>query len=220
MTRLRAILDCLWRAALATLLALCVALIWQSRVDLLATLASTRLAADRTAELIGDIDVDDHGERFTIARLVASADGTVLEVCPVLRESAQTVKAARPVLQEARRTVAAVRPLLSSAAGAIERTEGRIGASVDDLHWDVKAAIESGTVAARGVAEASEAVGKAAPDIAGSIRTITAEGARVAPVVADNTAAITTDARKIVHRTASPLSWIWGGVKKAIGLIF
>ena len=37
--------------------------------------------------------------------------------------------------------------------------------SWDDVYWDVKALVESATVAARGVAETSEAVGKAAPKL-------------------------------------------------------
>jgi len=40
--------------------------------------------------------------------------------------------------------------------------------SWDDMYWDVKALVGSATVAARGVAETSEAVGKAAPRLADS----------------------------------------------------
>jgi len=40
--------------------------------------------------------------------------------------------------------------------------------SWDDVYWDVKALVGSATVAARGVAETSEAVGKAAPKLAES----------------------------------------------------
>jgi hypothetical protein len=40
--------------------------------------------------------------------------------------------------------------------------------SWDDMYWDVKALVESATVAARGVAETSEAVGKAAPKLTDS----------------------------------------------------
>jgi hypothetical protein len=40
--------------------------------------------------------------------------------------------------------------------------------SWDDMYWDVKALVGSATVAARGVAETSEAVGKAAPKLAES----------------------------------------------------
>ena len=42
----------------------------------------------------------------------------------------------------------------------------------DDMYWDVKALVGSATVAARGVAETSEAVGKAAPDLAESAAAI------------------------------------------------
>lgn len=96
--------------------------------------------------------------------------------------------------------------LTASAALAIEAKQ-----SWQDLYWDMKAATESATVAARGVAEASEAVGKAAPAITASVATIAGEGARVAPKVATNVEGITTDAKKITGRLSSP----WIVVKKA-----
>ena len=44
--------------------------------------------------------------------------------------------------------------------------------SWDDMYWDVKALVGSATVAARGIAETSEAVGKAAPNLAESAAAI------------------------------------------------
>lgn len=47
--------------------------------------------------------------------------------------------------------------------------------SLDDVYYDIKASVESGTVAMRGVAETAEAVGKATPAIAASASGIAAD---------------------------------------------
>jgi len=67
-------------------------------------------------------------------------------------------------------------PVLKGAA-AIE-TDAQ--ASWDDLYWDLKASVESATVAARGIAETSEAIGKAAPALAQSAEGIGASADGIA----------------------------------------
>lgn len=231
---LRTILACLLLASLTAAVLPVAIVLWDARADLRGAIAGARLAADRTAALIGEPAA---GEPVTLARLVATADGTVLLVRPVLEESAATVRTARQPLQAAAQTIHAARPVLGAAERAIDRTEaptaaatvmlsdaGRAAkaaevalvnanASWDDLYFDVKAGVESGTIAARGVAEASEAVGKAAPEIT--------EAARVAfPRIADNTVSMTDDGRKVMRRMASPWTVVTDIAKKVWRWVF
>jgi hypothetical protein len=66
------------------------------------------------------------------------------------------------------RTVEALRNDVKPAIDAAVALESDAKDSWDDVYWDVKALVGSATVAARGVAETSEAVGKAAPKLAES----------------------------------------------------
>ena len=66
------------------------------------------------------------------------------------------------------RTVEALRNDLKPAVDGAVALESDAKDSWDDVYWDVKALVGSATVAARGVAETSEAVGKAAPKLAES----------------------------------------------------
>jgi phage terminase large subunit GpA-like protein len=66
------------------------------------------------------------------------------------------------------RTVEALRSDVKPAVDGAVALELDAKDSWDDVYWDVKALVGSATVAARGVAETSEAVGKAAPQLAES----------------------------------------------------
>jgi hypothetical protein len=66
------------------------------------------------------------------------------------------------------RTVEALRNDVKPAINGAVALESDAKDSWDDVYWDVKALVGSATVAARGVAETSEAVGKAAPKLAES----------------------------------------------------
>ena len=66
------------------------------------------------------------------------------------------------------RTVEALRNDVKPAVDGAVALESDAKDSWDDVYWDVKALVGSATVAARGVAETSEAVGKAAPKLAES----------------------------------------------------
>ncbi len=137
------------------ILAVCAALVaallplaivsWQSRADLRGAVAGFRLAADRGAELVGETDVDTRGERFTVARLVASADGTVLLVRPVLKESATTIAAARQPLSEAAETIRAARPVLGAAKDALGAVPGGVQAAagaIVEMRADLRPLLE------------------------------------------------------------------------------
>jgi outer membrane murein-binding lipoprotein Lpp len=65
-------------------------------------------------------------------------------------------------------TVEALRNDVKPAVDGAVALESDAKDSWDDVYWDVKALVGSATVAARGVAETSEAVGKAAPKLAES----------------------------------------------------
>jgi hypothetical protein len=66
------------------------------------------------------------------------------------------------------RTVEALRNDVKPAIDGAVALESDAKDSWDDMYWDVKALVGSATAAARGVAETSEAVGKAAPKLAES----------------------------------------------------
>jgi hypothetical protein len=66
------------------------------------------------------------------------------------------------------RTVETLRNDVKPAFDGAVALESDAKDSWDDMYWDVKALVGSATVAARGVAETSEAVGKAAPKLADS----------------------------------------------------
>lgn len=79
--------------------------------------------------------------------------------------------------------------------------------SWDDLYWEVKASVESATVAARGVAEASEAAGKAAPKLADA-----------AVKNGENIAGITADVHTATSAFVKPKS-TWQKFKSALWLV-
>jgi len=66
------------------------------------------------------------------------------------------------------RTAEALRNDVKPVADGAVALESDVKDSWDDVYWDLKALVGSATVAARGVAETSEAVGRAAPKLAES----------------------------------------------------
>ena len=66
------------------------------------------------------------------------------------------------------RTVEALRNDVKPVADGAVALESDAKDSWDDVYWDLKALVSSATVAARGMAETPEAVGKAAPKLAES----------------------------------------------------
>jgi hypothetical protein len=83
-----------------------------------------------------------------------------------LATTGTAVNDANAQLSAANGTLAGVREDLKPTLQETQTTVKDLRDSWDDLYWDVKASVESATVAARGVAEASEAAGKAAPKLA------------------------------------------------------
>ncbi len=220
--------------AAITAAALPVAIVaWQSRADLRGAVAGFRLTADRVAELVGDTDVDGRGERFTVARLVKTSDGTVLLVRPVLRESATTVAEARKPLSEAARTIRAARPALRSAKAAVDAIPPAVGAGKDAV---VELRGKAGPVldSAAGITAQIEQTLPVFTDCeqnpsclenrwrgwSWNAEKTTRAVASAAPTVAQNVEAITADTRKIVHRAASPWSVVVDVLKKIKDFIF
>jgi hypothetical protein len=103
-------------------------------------------------------------------------------------------------------TLAGVREDLKPAVQETQSTVKDLRDSWDDLCWDVKASVESATVAARGVAEASEAAGKAAPKFAdAAVRN------------GDNIAGITADVHTATSAFVKPKA-TWQKIKSALWL--
>lgn len=215
---LRTILACLLLASLTAAAVPLAWVLWESRADLRGAIAGARLAADRTTALIGE---PDSGAPVTLARLVATADGTVLLVRPVLEESAATVRVARQPLQAAAETIHAVRPVLGAAQQAIERTgplldattaavaeAGQVREDLRPVLADVDELVQQASSTVALIRPQALGLTAAAKVTAGHSAQIAREGAKVAPQVAENAAAITKDVRTVTKRMASP----WGVV--------
>ena len=83
----------------------------------------------------------------------------------LLATTGAAVTEANAQLSTVNGTLARVREDLKPTLQETQTTVKDLRDSWDDLYWDLKASVESATVAARGVAEASEAAGKAAPKL-------------------------------------------------------
>ena len=79
--------------------------------------------------------------------------------------------------------------------------------SWNELYWDLKASVESATVAAHGVAEASEAAGNAAPQLADA-----------AVKNGNNISGITVDVHTANSAFVKPKS-TWQKIKSALWLV-
>ena len=117
------------------------------------------------------------------------------------------VGAANVQLSSANGTLAGIREDLKPPLQETQATVKDLRDSWDDLYWDVKASVESATVAARGVAEASEAAGKAAPKLADA-----------AVKNGDNIAGITADVHTATSAFVKPKS-MWQKIKSALWLV-
>ena len=104
-------------------------------------------------------------------------------------------------------TLAGVREDLKPALQETQTTVKDLRDSWDDLYWNLKASVESATVAARGVAEASEAAGKAAPKLTdAAVRN------------GDNIAGITADVHTATSAFVKPKT-TWQKIKSALWLV-
>lgn len=134
--------------------------------------------------------------------------GDVLaRVDTLLASTGTAVAEANAQFSTANGTLAGVREDLKPALQETQRTVKDLRDSWDDLYWDVKASIESATVAARGVAEASEAAGKAAPKVADAV---VRNG--------DNIAGITADVHTATSAFVKPKT-TWQKIKSALWLV-
>ena len=117
------------------------------------------------------------------------------------------VGGANAQLTSANGTLAGIREDLKPPLQETQTTVKDRRDSWDDLYWDVKASVESATVAARGVAEASEAAGKAAPKLADA-----------AVKNGENIAGITADVHTATSAFVKPKS-TWQKIKSALWLV-
>ena len=134
--------------------------------------------------------------------------GDVLaRVDSLLATTGTAVTEANAQLSAVNGTLADVREDLKPALQETQTTVKDLRDSWDDLYWDVKASVESATVAARGVAEASEAAGKAAPKLAdAAVRN------------GDNIAGITADVHTATSAFVKPKT-TWQKIKSALWLV-
>lgn len=136
-----------------------------SQVSSIATLTDARLgslerATDaRLAAIQKDAQVELQATRTALVGQVIELRGQI-----------------QPVLADAQLTMASARGLMAQTGSLVADAQK----SWDDIFWDVKAAIESGTVAARSVAEAASAVEKATPVILDATSRFTKDSAEVA----------------------------------------
>jgi hypothetical protein len=125
----------------------------------------------------------------------------------LLATTGTAVTEANAQLSTANGTLAGVREDLKPALQETQTTVKDLRDSWDDLYWDVRASVESATVAARGVAEAAEAAGKAAPKLADA-----------AVKNGDNVAGITADVHTATSAFVKPKS-TWQKIKSALWLV-
>ena len=139
-----------------------------------------------------------------LAILDRRAGDTLARVDAAIATTNTAVTAANGQLSSANGTLAGIREDLKPALQETQVTVKDFRDSWDDLYWDVKASVESATVAARGVAEASEVAGKAAPKLA-----------EAAVKNADNIAGITADIHTATTAFVKPKS-TWQKIKSAL----
>jgi hypothetical protein len=139
------------------------------RVD--PVLHSVTKAADTVSTVAGNLPVKTLGQVKDIAdkadRQLTSVQTTVTKLGdkldPVIACSTKLLDTTATLVPPAKETLTTTNALVQDAKD-----------SWDDIYYDVKAMVGSATVAARGVAETSEAVGKAAPSVAKSVAEVAA----------------------------------------------
>ncbi|HZT29486.1 MAG TPA: hypothetical protein VFA33_06365 [Bryobacteraceae bacterium] len=176
-----------------------------TRAALVGEIAATR------RELLAAVNSQAGDAQAKVDRALMILDrrsGDVLARVDTLLATTNTVVAdANAQLATANGTLAGVREDLKPTLKEAQSTVQDLRDSWDDLYWDVKASVESATVAARGVAEASEAAGKAAPKLAdAAVRN------------GDNIAGITADVHTATSAFVKPKT-TWQKIKSALWLV-
>ena len=176
-----------------------------TRVALVGEIAVTR------KELLAAVNGQAGDAQAKVDRALTILDrrtGDVLaRVDTALATTGTAVAEANAQLSTVNGTLAGVREDLKPALQETQTTVKDLRNSWDDLYWDVKASVESATVAARGVAEASEAAGKAAPKLAdAAVRN------------GDNIAGITADVHTATTAFVKPKT-TWQKIKSALWLV-
>ena len=176
-----------------------------SRAALLGEIAATR------RDLLATIDSQAGDAQAKVDRALTILDrrggDALARVDTLLATTGAAVTDTNAQLSAANETLAGVREDLKPALAETQDTVKDFRDSWDDLYWDVKASVESATVAARGVAEASEAAGKAAPQLAAA-----------AVRNGDNIAGITSDIHTATSAFVKPKS-TWEKIKSALWLV-
>jgi hypothetical protein len=176
-----------------------------ARTDLVTELRSAHtklLAAVNSQAVAGQAKVD-----RALSILDRRAGDALTRVDAAITTTNTAVATANAQLSSTNDTLAGIRDDLKPALQETQFTVKDLRDSWDDLYWDVKASVESATVAARGVAEAAEAAGKAAPKLAGA-----------AVKNADNLAGVTADVHTATSAFVKPKS-TWQKIKSALWLI-
>ncbi|HZT29234.1 MAG TPA: hypothetical protein VFA33_05090 [Bryobacteraceae bacterium] len=176
-----------------------------TRVALLGEIAVTR------HELLATVNSQAGDAQAKVDRALSILDRRVgdalARVDAAITTTNTAVAAANAQLSSANGTLAGIREDLKPALQETQTTVKDLRDSWDDLYWDVKASVESATVAARGVAEAAEATGKAAPKLAdAAVRN------------GDNIAGITADVHTATSAFVKPKS-TWQKIKSALWLV-
>ena len=180
--------------------------------ELAATRAAlvTELRCTRT-ELLGAANAQAGATQQKVDRALSILDrrtgDALARVDAAITVTNTAVGAANAQLTSANGTLAGIRGDLKPSLQETQATVKDLRDSWDDLYWDVKASVESATVAARGVAEASEAAGKAAPKLADA-----------AVKNGDNIAGITADVHTATTAFVKPKS-TWQKIKSALWLV-
>jgi hypothetical protein len=162
-----------------------------TRADLVGQLADAR--SDITAQIEGA-----RTDALTrTERQVAALQSGVLQEVGLIRQTADrrlgdTLARADTALAQ----VAGLRSDLKPAIDGAVALETDAKDSWDDMYWDVKALVGSATVAARGVAETSDAVGQAAPKLTIAAASIGASASGIA-----------ADVKREVDEATKPKKW-------------
>jgi hypothetical protein len=125
-------------------------------------------------------------------------------------EAERTRRAAAPVVDAHADLARELRQQAGQVGPAATRLMTEARDEMADLYNDVRAGVQSGTVAARGVAEMSEALGKVAPRLAASADRLT-----------DQTAGIATDVHRATSKFVGPKSKkqkAWEALRLAAGI--
>jgi hypothetical protein len=176
-----------------------------TRATLVGEIAATR------KELLAAVNSQAGDAQAKVDRALSILDrrtgDALARVDTLLATTGTAVAEANAQLSVANGTLAGVREDLKPSLQETQSTVKDLRDSWDDLYWDVKASVESATVAARGVAEASEAAGRAAPKLAdAAVRN------------GDNIAGITADVHTATSAFVKPKT-TWQKIKSALWLV-